>query len=78
MHKGGPNDKANVSVSHAKTKTFKDHSPAVKSEMVLSGIDGQENLSDKQRMVGQNEVTYEDLDDIEEKDLDKYEEKPMS
>jgi len=28
--------------------------------------------------VGQNEVTYEDLDDIEEKDLDKFEEKPMS
>jgi hypothetical protein len=75
MH-GNKKAGANVSVENNRVKTFRDQSPAVKSEKMLGTpmSDGQENLSEKQKMLGEKqEMTYEDEADMEEKDLSGFE-----
>ena len=70
---------ANVSVENKpRVKVFRDQSPAVKSEKMLGTpmSDGQENLSEKQKMLGDHkEMTYEDEADMEEKDLEGFDQK---
>ena len=83
MH-GNKKAGANVSVENNRVKTFRDQSPAMKSqsppflEKMLGTpmSDGQENLSEKQKMLGEKqEMTYEDEADMEEKDLSGFEQK---